>query len=169
MNIRINNEHLYIRYLTNWWFMNCVARISQLQDGDIHFGEPITNTLFESSNYYRVFFSTPQVTINGIAVTFDIIDSVITRVKSHCKITFCQEPNEFTFNALCALEKRILAIHIPGIGKTPKYSIADHLATGVLNLCADNAQKMNTVLILKISGLYETSREYGLTYKFYRA
>ena len=51
--------------------------------------------------------------------------------------------------------------------KTPTYNLESQVNTGVLKLFSEsNDKKKNIDIILKISGLWEDSVSYGITYKF---
>jgi hypothetical protein len=52
------------------------------------------------------------------------------------------------------------------IGKHPQLKIYEQLSNGNIKFFSDNMEKANNSFLLKIAGIWETSNEYGLTYKF---
>ena len=46
------------------------------------------------------------------------------------------------------------------------YIYIDDVANGIIKIFGDVQTKQNNLFILKISGVWETSQHYGLTYKF---
>jgi len=54
------------------------------------------------------------------------------------------------------------------LDKIPQYKIYDQLRNGNVKIIADKMEKCNN-LLLKISGIWETDTEYGITYKFMNA
>ena len=49
--------------------------------------------------------------------------------------------------------------------KIPQFKINEQLRNGNVKIIADKIDKVNN-LLLKISGIWETETEYGITYKF---
>jgi hypothetical protein len=50
--------------------------------------------------------------------------------------------------------------------KIPHYKIFEHIRNGNIKIFCDIVPKNTTILVLKISGIWETQSSYGLTYKF---
>jgi hypothetical protein len=50
--------------------------------------------------------------------------------------------------------------------KIPQYKINEQLKNGIIKIFYELENKPNTSFILKISGIWETQYNYGLTYKF---
>jgi hypothetical protein len=50
--------------------------------------------------------------------------------------------------------------------KTPHFKIYEHIRNGNIKIFCDTVPKNNSVLVIKISGIWETVGGYGLTYKF---
>jgi hypothetical protein len=50
--------------------------------------------------------------------------------------------------------------------KTPSYKIYDQIKSGYIKVFSDVTNRQNNSFILKISGIWETQNNYGLTYKF---
>ena len=83
------------------------------------------------------------------------------------KCQFSISDNSEVINQLCQIENMILLKNtIPN--KTPQCILSQQLRSGFMKLFADNNSTFpsNMKFILKISGLWENSCEYGITYKF---
>ena len=52
------------------------------------------------------------------------------------------------------------------IDKTPQYKIYEQIKNGNIKMFNDIGNKSICSFILKISGIWETQNNYGLTYKF---
>ena len=50
--------------------------------------------------------------------------------------------------------------------KIPQFKINEQIKNGNLKIFSDTGNKPTCSLILKISGIWETQNNYGLTYKF---
>jgi hypothetical protein len=50
--------------------------------------------------------------------------------------------------------------------KTPQFKVYEQLKTGSIKIFGEAITKQNNLFILKISGVWETPQNYGLTYKF---
>jgi hypothetical protein len=53
--------------------------------------------------------------------------------------------------------------------KKPVYKISDNFRMGNIKLFLDSQEKLPMTFMLKISGVWETETQYGLTYKFLKA
>ena len=50
--------------------------------------------------------------------------------------------------------------------KVPQYKIYEQLKNGNIKIFSESIDKIKNTFLLKISGIWETKNEYGLTYKF---
>jgi hypothetical protein len=79
------------------------------------------------------------------------------------KLWFSIEKNIEIIEKLQILEKKILS-KINIVNKTPIYSLDEHLRLG--NIKINNYIKQVDGLCLKISGIWQTSTNYGITFRF---
>ena len=67
---------------------------------------------------------------------------------------------------MLSIEKRILQ-NVGIKNKRASYRIDDQLSSGSIKLFTDNMEKsLGNQYIFKISGIWETGTDYGVTYKF---
>lgn len=131
----------------------------------IYFNEPIQNTIISESRFIRILYSTPNITFNGINILLKInIDSVDKQYNKNI-IYYNTDKNTEVINNIKNIEHTILKKFCSD--KTPTYNLESQVNTGVLKLFSEsNDKKKNIDIILKISGLWEDSTSYGITYKF---
>ena len=131
----------------------------------IYFNEPIQNTIISESRFIRILYSTPNITFNGINILLKInIDSVDKQYNKNI-IYYNVDKNTEVINNIKNIEHTILEKFCSD--KTPTYNLESQVNTGILKLFSEsNDKKKNIDIILKISGLWEDSASYGITYKF---
>lgn len=131
----------------------------------IYFNEPIQNTIISESRFIRILYSTPNITFNGINILLKInIDSVDKQYNKNI-IYYNVDKNTEVINNIKNIEHTILEKFCSD--KTPTYNLESQVNTGILKLFSEsNDKKKNIDVILKISGLWEDSASYGITYKF---
>lgn len=131
----------------------------------IYFNEPIQNTIISESRFIRILYSTPNITFNGINILLKInIDSVDKQYNKNI-IYYNTDKNTEVINNIKNIEHTILKKFCSD--KTPTYNLESQVNTGILKLFSEsNDKKKNIDIILKISGLWEDSVSYGITYKF---
>lgn len=147
--------------------MFIVKNLQQYNENYIYFCEPIKNNIMQDGVFIRILYSTPIVTFNGIYFEFFLYDTSFEKYynKYKCNFNICNLQNKELIYKIKMMEENILNKYsIPN--KIPNYKIYDHIKNGNIKIFCDSIPKNNSILILKISGLWETSNNFGLTYKF---
>jgi len=168
--------------------MNIVLTDSQYEADHIYFMEPIVNTIMENSVFIKVIYSNPIIILNGLYLQLDLklISSEIYFKKVKYTYDINNDHNRIMLNKIFNIENSILDKYsISSINKKKKNIIYDTLISGAIKLYP-NAQyndeavsntttntvtksvskvSSSNVFILKISGIWENTNEYGLTYK----
>jgi hypothetical protein len=148
--------------------MNIAIPIEKYKDNKYLFLEPIENTIIKDSLFHRIILSNNLICMNNINIKLDISNIVIEKYYNKYKCTidimsdYCRE--------IASIEKSILdSINIEY--KHKKLNISDQLNTGFIrifsNMDLQNKLYNKFSIILKISGIWETCDEYGITFKFY--
>jgi hypothetical protein len=116
-----------------------------------------------SGNYTKIIYSTKYFTMNGIYLSFPIIPSVIH--KNY--ITITNTPPEFMM-AIHSIESVCLSYYADffSIEKQAVYHLASQLISGNIKYYRENH---GSRLYLKITGIWDTEIEYGITYKIIMA
>lgn len=146
---------------------NIIMKLDQYNENNVFFCDPIKNNIMTEGNYIRILYSSDICTLNGISLLFTIHNIVIEKYYNKFKYVFDVNTHEKLIKDIQQLEFNILQkIHT---NKTPQYKIYNQLKHGHIKIFMDTQNIINTPIILKISGIWETDTEYGITYKFINA
>lgn len=126
--------------------MNILLDLKQLNNDFIFFGDPIKNSIIENGIFTRIIYSDSLMALNSLYILFDM--------------TYFSQRE--MIEMLIELEKTIL-FKIDIINKISQYKIRDYLKH-LISRTSDEF-KLNKY-ILKISGIWETNIDYGITFKF---
>jgi hypothetical protein len=145
--------------------MNIVKRIDQYNNNNIFFCEPIKNNVMNEGNFIRIIYSTHNIVLNGIylLLTLNDITSEKYYTKYRCNFNILHH-KEIIENIKIIEEDLLKKTEISD--KIPQYKIYEQLKNGNLKIFSDVGNKSVCSFILKISGIWETQNNYGLTYKF---
>ena len=147
--------------------MNIVNRLDQYKDECLYFCEPIKNNIMTDGNFIRILYSTPNFTLNGIYLLININDIVCEKYYLKYKCTFNVNTHKNIIDNLKFIEDDILKKYEIK-NKIPQFKIYDQIKNGNIKIFSDIINKSVSSFILKISGIWETQYNYGLTYKFIR-
>ena len=145
--------------------MNIVKRLDQYDENNVYFCEPIKNNVMCDGNFIRVIYSTHNMVLNGIYLLIQLNDIILEKYYSKCKCIFNVNTHSELINNLRIIEENILK-KLSFKNKQPQYKIFEQINNGTIKIFGDVQSKQNNLFILKISGIWETSQNYGLTYKF---
>ena len=162
MNIVIpylNFEHINIFFLekrpTN--YREPISTIENEKWQNIH-----KNT---TGNYTKIIYSTKYFTMNGIYLTFPIVPSIIQ--KNYITLSISDLSDDFLYK-IKSIESACLSYYAEffSIIKQPMYHLFNQLMSGNIKYYRENN---GSQLYLKISGIWDTEIEYGITYKIIMA
>lgn len=137
--------------------MNIVLDKLDYSINNVYFNEPVKNSIIENSKFIRIIYSTNIIIMNGIYIKIEINRPARLPDSTNQKLMFTLETNETFINYIRQLEIDILdKVNIQNKRKT--FKLVDYFATGYFKHTINS-------FILKISGIWETEREYGLTFK----
>ena len=146
--------------------MNLTINIDEFDDNNIIFSEPVKNTVMDNSNFIRILYSNSLFTLSGVFIKIQLNLSNIEKYFNKFKCSFDVEKNKNIINYLTLIESKILDKIIIK-DKTPRRKIYEQLNSGNIKLFTDNIfNNLPKLFIIKISGIWETEYEYGITYKF---
>lgn len=137
--------------------------IQQYNEDYVYFCDSIKNNIMNEGLFIRIIYSTPLFVLNGIYISINIDHLLVEKYYNKFKCSF--DVNRYTdlINELRNIEDRLLK-KAEINGKQPQHKIFDQLKNGHIKVFSDTT--VNTAFVLKISGIWETNGEYGLTYKF---
>ena len=146
--------------------MNVVTDIVKFNPNYVIFQNSVKNTIIEDCNFSRIIYSNELFMLNGIFLK--VILKIKNTEKYYNKYNFSYEDNKTILDMILNIEKLILCMfNIPR--KSAVFSIYNQFANENIKLFTDIVEKngkFEDEFILKISGIWESDKEYGLTYKF---
>jgi hypothetical protein len=143
--------------------MNLVKSINQYNEDNIYFCEPIKNNVMNEGKFIRILYSTHNIVLNGIYLLVHINDITCDKYYNKYKCNFNTVHNKDIIDNIKTIEENIL--RKIEIKKIPQLKIYEQLRNGNIKLF-NEVNKSFCSFILKISGIWETQFNYGLTYKF---
>lgn len=150
--------------------MNLVEDIDEYNINNVYFADSVENTIMNNSLFIRLIYSSKWFIMNGLYIDFDLNNVVFDKMYNRYKCTFNFERNKDVCSKLIKYENEILEkINIRN--KTRDLSIAKSLYSENIKVYYDdniniNINNTNRVkFIIKLSGIWETSKSYGITFK----
>jgi len=123
-----------------------------------------------NGDFYRLYYSDDIASFNGITLYFKLNKVNVLKYFKKYKITFNWCENKVVLNHLVNLEKNILDA-FEGKVKMKNKHILDQITNGFLKIISSDEQTYGSRdtfnLQLKISGIWESDRECGLTFRFF--
>jgi len=116
-------------------------------------------------NFIRILYTNPHVTLNGIYLFIKLNDIVCEKYYNKYKCNFDVVNHSDIIDNLKVIEENILK-KIDIKEKTPQFKIYEQIKNGNIKIFNDIGNKSSCSFILKISGIWETISNFGLTYKF---
>ena len=147
--------------------MNVIKKLEQYNENYVYFCDSIKNNVMSEGNFIRIIYSTPIFSLNGVYLVFTLNNIAIEKYYNKYKCIFDVTNHIDLLEQINKIENNLLKkISIPN--KMPQYKIYDQLKNGNIKIFSDYSVKTSTNFdyLLKISGIWETDTQYGITYKF---
>jgi len=145
--------------------MNIVKKIEQYNENGIFFCEPIKNNVMNEGIFIRILYSTYNVVLNGIYLLVTLNDITSEKYYTKYRCQFNPLAHKDIIEKLKIIEEGLLRKYeIPD--KIVQCKIYDQLKVGNIKIFTDVGNRPVCSFILKISGIWETHTNYGLTFKF---
>lgn len=145
--------------------MNIVKNIEQYNEDHVYFLEPIKNNIMNNGKFIRIIYSTPLFTLNGIYIRLNINNTSIDKYYNKYKCSFDTIQYKELIDKIRSFEEGLIK-KIGIIDKIPQFKIYEQFKNGNIKVFSDTSDKIGNHFLLKIAGVWETTTEYGLTYKF---
>ena len=148
--------------------MNIVQNIEQYDEKKVYFCDPIKNNIMNEGSFIRIIYSTATFSLNGI--TLNILlnqDIIFEKYYNKYKCFFNIQTHKKLIEQIQHIESNLLKkSNIKN--KIPQYKIYEQLKNGNIKIFSEILEKSNNdnMFMLKISGIWETDYQYGITYKF---
>lgn len=151
---------MYISLNTNQYDMNNVI-----------ISEKTKNNIMTNGDFYRLYYSTEDIILNGLHISFELKNISIEKYFNKIKCIF--DSNDYNNNTVFLLkniEKRLLERY-KGINRDCVYRIGEQLENKFIKIFDDNyisiKRYKSIKFVLKVSGIWSSQNEYGLTFRFF--
>jgi hypothetical protein len=150
--------------------MNIVQEITQFNDDFIYFCKPIKNNIINEGKFIKIIYSTPHFVLNGIYLRLEFCDIITEKYYNKFKCSFNPYFQKELIEFIKNMEEKILKkANIQN--KIPTTKIYEQFKSGNIKVFTSDqnltVQKVQPcVFLLKISGIWETDINYGITFKF---
>uniref|UniRef100_A0A6C0LLU4 Uncharacterized protein n=1 Tax=viral metagenome TaxID=1070528 RepID=A0A6C0LLU4_9ZZZZ len=129
----------------------------------VYYLQPVRNNIMENSKFTRLVYSNEHCSLNSIYLILDIKGEIVCdKYYNKFKYSFNIKSNSYLIDSLTKIEKDILKQ--VSIQKEMKCSLQQQFSSGSIKLL--DVLSTGGDILLKISGIWETDTDYGLTYKF---
>jgi len=145
--------------------MNLAINLDQYKDQYVYFCEPTRNNIMNDGSFIRILYSTKHVMLNGIYLHVTINDFVCDKYYDKYRCMFNVAAHMGLIQQLKQFEDNLL-IKVGIQNKLPQHKIHEQLLNGNIKIFNNIEKKTTCSFILKISGIWETQYNYGITYKF---
>jgi len=167
--------------------LSLAINIDKYNHQSIYFCDSIKNKVMNEGNFIRVLYSTERFTLTGIYLLLSFKEVYIEKYYNKFKCSFniyqhkqliekIKEIENTLLKKFCSMHKNEDATETnenpnqnryDEYNKQPQYKIQDQLKNGTIKIFSDDYPSIKSnMFILKISGIWETDTQYGLTYKF---
>jgi hypothetical protein len=145
--------------------MNVVNTIENFNINNVYYSDSQENTVIENSIFIKLLYSTNHISLNGIFLLCNFNNFTIEKHYNKVSILWNQNHNSKLETELINIEKKVLDKY--KTNKNPSYIISNFVKRKCIKIFSDNTEKdhFNSIL-LRISGIWENDREYGLAFKF---
>ena len=142
--------------------MSVIIPIQDFDYQNIYFHKPVNNTILANSKFFRSIYSNELLTLNNICLEIPIAITGVNRNRFFFDVRLSSEVIMF----LMQVEDNII-IRSGITNKLPRKRLSHQMATGFLKICTSIEKDYGDYpVLLKISGLWESDTEIGITYKF---
>jgi hypothetical protein len=145
--------------------MNIVKRLNQFDIDNVYFCDPIKNNIVTDGTFIRILYSNKLFMLNGIYLLIIFHNLTIEKYYNKFRCNFDINLHKEIINQIKLIEEDILQKNNIK-DKLPICKIYDHIKNGNIKIFSDNIETINNGFVLKISGIWETEMNYGVTYKF---
>lgn len=145
-------------------------KLSEFDERNIILSDKTKNNVLQKGDFYRIYYSNPFLTINGVYLYFPLQNVKIEPYFNKLKCNFNKGQNYLIIEQLKNIEKKILSCL--DIEKTPIYRIEEQLSQNFIKIYADSywdkePLKENVEILLKVAGIWDNQHEYGITFRFF--
>lgn len=150
--------------------MNIVLDLSQVEIINIHLMETKKNIIIDGK-FTKIMYSDQFISFNGLFIFFPLQHNKIDKLNNKNIFYFNIQQNSVLLKQTIDMEKLMIEKYMNeyNISKKIVLSLNNQLNTGKFKLYNEMNKinkHMNSNIVLKISGIWETEDEIGIAYKF---
>ena len=128
-----------------------------------------TNTIMNNGYFHRIYYSNTKFTMNGIFILYDLENVIVQEDFNKIMISIQYESYNEIMSSIKKIETEISTKYFPYIKKNFVSKMNDYFVNNKIRIFNDNNIRSGNYkiksLILKISGIWETQSQYGVTFK----
>jgi len=130
------------------------------------------NNVMNDGYFYRLYYSDEDCTSKGLFLEFELKQVAIEKYFNKLKCGFNTSYNANIIGFIKSIEKAIIDIMPDKQGKYTTFRIEEQLQNGFIKIFHNNTSVSPTKhnskkLLLKISGIWSSAKEYGVTFRFF--
>ena len=140
--------------------------LSQYNPSCIFYCDPIKNSIMNDGNFIRIIYANQHMTLNGIILQLNV--NINGMSKYYNKYKYSIDISNTVLEQIRLIEYDLLNNNHYCHHKKKQYNLYEHVSSRCIKTGDDfhTVTSQNTVFLLKISGIWETETECGITYKF---
>ena len=148
--------------------MNIITSLDNNYKCNIFYNEKVINTVIDNSHFIRINYSNELFTLTGLFLKINMNINDIEKYFNKFKYSYNLSPNKVIIDTLIRLEEDLLNIkELNNLKKTFKLK-EQLLSMNIRTFDNINPIKNTSIysFLLKISGIWLTDTQCGLTFKF---
>ena len=148
--------------------MNLLITTQQYDTSHVYYCDPIKNNVIHDGYFIRIIYSTPLFVSNGINIYIHFNDIATEKYYNKYKCSFNILAHKELIENIRIIEETLLK-NANITNKIPLCKIYEQFKNGNIKIFTENDEKDKSPLklfMLKISGIWITETQYGITYKF---
>lgn len=138
--------------------MNLCLDIDNIHIKDVAFYKPIQNKIAHYKNFYKILYNIEMFTLNTLIIQVDVRELQIVKENNIYKVSFSIDP--VFLEKLKLFETKLLDNFNHITNKKIMYSF-----NKFINKLIYNTTNPNTNIVLRISGIWESDTQIGITNK----
>ena len=126
----------------------------------------IKNNVINNSYFHRIYYSDDTFILNGITIEFTVKNIKVEKHFNKIKINFNNKDNIYTIENLLSIEEDLMDMF--HYGKKKKLLLREQIGNNYIKINNNNKifkQSTEINVILKISGFWESTHDYGITFR----
>jgi|TARA_R110002074_G_scaffold65977_1_gene156357 hypothetical protein len=150
--------------------MLLVISPEQYHNEYIMFSDKTKNNILSGGDFYRLYYSDPYFTSNGLFIAFSLKNVKIEKYFNKIKCHYDKVSNRKIISFIKNVEQQLLEI-APQNTKVPTSRIEEQLNQNYIKIFSEEKLEPikldNAKILLKISGIWADDTNYGTTFRFF--